>query len=180
MEVWKDVVGFEGLYQVSNTGIVKSLSRVSLNEGSYSGSIKVKGRNLIQSVNRLGYHVLTLFKDGKRHFKIVHRIVAEAFIENPCRHPEVNHKDLNKSNNSVENLEWCDRSYNVNHMFDNKIKSSKYKGVSYSADRGKWCAYINILGKRIAIGRYSTEEEAKERRDEFITNLKNINHEAFI
>jgi hypothetical protein len=180
MEEWKDVIGFEGLYQVSNTGEVKSLGRISSNKGSYSGCIKVKEIYLKQSITRLGYHVLTLFKDGRRHFKIVHRIVAEAFIENPKGYLEVNHKDLDKSNNTVLNLEWCDRIYNMNHMFENKIKSSKYKGVSYSKERDKWCAYINILGKKVAIGRYNTEEEAKQNREEFIIKLKNTKHEELI
>ena len=180
MKEWKDVIGFEGLYQVSNTGEVKSLARISTNKGSYSGCIKVKERNLKQCINRLGYYVLTLFKDGKRHFKTVHRIVAEAFIENPKQYPEVNHKDLDKSNNNVVNLEWCDRFYNINHMFENKIKSSKYKGVSYSKERDKWCAYVNILGKKLSIGRYSTEEEANKNREQFITKLKNTKHEELI
>ncbi len=180
MEIWKDVVGFEGLYQVSNTGKVKGIKRKSLNSGSYSGVINVKERQLKQTKNKLGYHVLTLFKDGKRYFKIVHRIVAEAFIENNNNLPEVNHKDLNKSNNNVSNLEWCDRCQNINHMYQNRDKSSKYKGVSYSKKRNKWCAYIDINKKRLALGRFNSEIEAKEFRQNFINQLKQINHETFV
>ena len=82
MEKWKSINGFEGLYEVSNFGRVKSVARKALNKGNFSGSTSVKERILKQTKNRLGYHVLTLFKSGKRHFKIVHRLVAQAFIEN--------------------------------------------------------------------------------------------------
>lgn len=180
MEEWKDVLGFEGLYLVSNTGKVKSLSRKSSNSGSYSGFVMVREKELKQTTNRLGYKTITLFKDGSRHFKIVHRIVAEAFIENPNNYQEVNHKDLDKSNNNVSNLEWCNRSMNINHMYENKYTTSSYKGVSYSKDRKKWCAYVDIMGKRLSLGRFDTEETAKQYRDTFINNLINITHEEFI
>lgn len=180
MEQWKDVIGFEGLYQVSNTGKVKSLKRKSTNTGSYNGFVSVKEKELKQTINRLGYHVLTLFKDGCRHFRIVHRLVAEAFLENKNNYKEVNHKDFNKSNNHVFNLEWCDRSFNINHSFRNREKSSKYTGVSYSKERNKWTAYIDIIDKRLMLGRYNTELDAKNYRQEFINKLKTINYEKLV
>lgn len=102
MEVWKDVVGYEGLYEVSNAGHVRSLHW-------YGGDNVV----LLKSNKRKnGYLSLCLTKNGKHKTYLVHRIVAEAFIPNPDGLEMINHKDENKANNKVENLEWCTRSYN--------------------------------------------------------------------
>jgi hypothetical protein len=180
MERWKDVKGFEGLYQVSNLGRVKSLSRKSKNAGSYNGYVTIKERIMKQTINRLGYHVITLFKDGNRNFKIVHRLVAESFIENPKNYKEVNHKDLDKSNNNALNLEWCNREQNINHFYNSKVTSSKYKGVSYQKDRNKWLAYVVLNKVRVMLGRFDSEEEASIIRTEFIKQLKNINYEKLI
>ena len=105
MEIWKDIDGYEGLYQISNEGRVKSLKYNHTNEEKF---LKAKR-------NRNGYLLVGLCKDGKPKKKLVHRLVAEAFIENPNGLPQVNHKDENKMNNCVENLEWCDASYNTNY-----------------------------------------------------------------
>ena len=180
MEIWKNIKGYEGLYQVSNTGKVKSLKRKSINNGSFSGFVSVKEKELKQTINRLGYHVVTLFKEGKRNFKIVHRLVAQEFIYKPDEYKEVNHLDLNKSNNHVTNLQWCDRKQNINHYYENSNKSSKYKGVSYSKERNKWSAYIDINKKRLSLGRFETELQAKEYRENFINQLKQINYEKSI
>lgn len=180
METWKDIIGFEGLYQVSDTGKVKSMKRKSMNAGSYNGFVSVQERELKQTINRLGYHVLTLFKDGCRHFRIVHRLVAEAFLENKKKYKEVNHKDLDKSNNHVSNLEWCDRSYNINHSYTKRYKSSIYKGVSYSEERKSWVAYLELFDRRLMLGRHKTELDAKNYRQEFINKLKKINYEELV
>lgn len=116
MEIWKDVVGFEGLYKVSNQGNIKSLDRqVNVSRGSKR---IVKGKQLMpystQRKNCL-YKGVVLYKDTKKHRKTVHRIVAEAFIPNPHNLPCVNHKDENRFNNAADNLEWCDVKYNNNY-----------------------------------------------------------------
>ncbi len=98
MEEWKDI-GYEGLYQVSNFGRVKSLERV------ISG--KKYKEKILTCRNKHGYPVVALCKDGAHKFVRVHRIVAQTFIENPLSLPEVNHLDGNKNNNRVTNLEWC-------------------------------------------------------------------------
>ena len=123
---------------------------------------------------------MTLFKNGKRDFKIVHRLVAEAFLEKESGYNEVNHIDLNKSNNNVSNLEWCNRSQNVNHFYKSQKTSSIYKGVSYQKDRRKYVAYIDLHKKRITLGRFDTEKEAKEYRDNFIEKLKETSYESII
>lgn len=112
-EIWKPIAGYEGSYEVSSLGRVRSLDRkVSLYNG---GSYIRKGALMVLRTNYDGYLDVNLSKDGASRKRIVHRLVAEAFIENPDNLPEVNHKDEDKKNNSVENLEWCSREYNMNY-----------------------------------------------------------------
>lgn len=109
-EVWKDIQGYEGYYQVSNKGNVRSVDR----EVRCSNSIRFyKGRILSQCEDDHGYYRVLLSKAGKHRSSQVHRLVAEAFIENPNDLPEVNHKDEISKNNCVENLEWCSKKYNL-------------------------------------------------------------------
>lgn len=114
IEYWRPVVGYEGLYEVSNKGRVRSLDRyIKDRNGNYTHFLK--GRILSQATIRKGYKQVQLSKDGTQTPKRVHRLVAEAFIPNPLNLPQINHKDCNPSNNSVENLEWCDAKYNSNY-----------------------------------------------------------------
>lgn len=107
-EIWKDVCGYEGVYQVSSMGRVKSLI----------GTEKIR-----QPVfHRQGYLQLSLHKDGTKKLFLIHRLVALAFIPNLHDKPDVNHKDGNKSNNSVENLEWVNCSENNKHAYSTKLK----------------------------------------------------------
>lgn len=100
LEEWKDIIGYEGLYQISSLGRVKT--------------IKTNKIRKLEKV-RSGYLRVMLHKNNKPERFLVHRLVAEVFIDNPDKLPEVNHKDENKLNNKVENLEWCDRKYNCNY-----------------------------------------------------------------
>nr|UVX78857.1 MAG: zinc-binding loop region of homing endonuclease [Bacteriophage sp.] len=102
MEIWKDIQEYEGKYQVSNFGRVKRLW--------YGKERILKGSKTIK-----GYLIVGLSKEGKRTFYTVHRLVAEAFLDNPHNYPCINHKDENHSNNNVDNLEWCDYKYNSNY-----------------------------------------------------------------
>lgn len=108
-EVWKDVVGYEGLYQVSNTGKIRGLDRLSSCNQFVSGKIKE------QRHDKDGYLKVTLCKDGNKKCHSVHRLVATAFIPNPNDFPVINHKDENPQNNNVDNLEWCTVKYNTNY-----------------------------------------------------------------
>lgn len=110
-EIWKDIEDYEGWYQVSNTGRVRSLNRVVQRADGISSTLK--GRVLKPSSNKCGYLVVFLCKDGKRTTKTTHRLVAQAFIPNPEGLPQVNHKNEVKTDNRVENLEWCDAAYNL-------------------------------------------------------------------
>lgn len=127
-ELWKDVVGYNGKYQVSNRGSVRSLS--------YAGQGICKLRKL--EITSRGYCQLSLYIEGVRKVHSVHRLVAEAFIPNPGNLPEVNHIDENKSNNYVENLEWCTRKYNVNYGTSSKRSAiSQSKAVIAMNDEGE-------------------------------------------
>lgn len=111
-EVWKDINGYEGLYQVSNFGNVKSLDR----KIECCNSIRIyKGKTLSKCIDDKGYERVLLTVAGKHKSAQVHRLVASAFIENAGNLPEVNHKDENPTNNCVDNLEWCTKKYNLDY-----------------------------------------------------------------
>lgn len=113
-EIWKDVEGFEGFYQVSNLGRVKSLPRLhKFAHGYYMTKEKILSPRTCGKQRE--YLAVSLQIDGKTKQYKVHRLVAIAFIPNPCGYNEINHKDENKGNNKMDNLEWCTRSYNVNY-----------------------------------------------------------------
>lgn len=111
-EIWRPVIGYEGRYEVSNLGRIKSLSRIV--DNGYSRR-KIRERILSQNLSHSGYRFIVVTKDGKQHSLRVHRLVAMAFIKNPHGYNEVNHKNEIKTDNRVENLEWCNREYNNNY-----------------------------------------------------------------
>ena len=122
MEIWKDIEGFEGYYQVSNLGRVKSVERY-VNHPS-GGLKKLKSKIMTKYISKQGYHTVTLRNLGRKVAK-VHRLVCNAFLDNPLKKENVNHKNGIKTDNRVENLEWCTQLENVNHaiktnLFDNK------------------------------------------------------------
>ena len=135
-EIWKDIIGYEGLYQVSNYGRVKSLSKEKI--GKHNTVYFTKEIILKYGVQTNGYYNVSLYTDGKPITKTIHRLVAQAFIPNPNNYSQVNHKDENKHNNFVwinedgsvdlekSNLEWCTAKYNCNYgsrndkMLDNR------------------------------------------------------------
>lgn len=112
-EIWKDIPGYEGLYQVSNLGRVKSLERYKDNNG---GLVKMPEK-IMQGGIRNGYVLVSLTKDGKRKSFSAHRLVAQAFIQNPEDKPTVNHINGNKRDNRVDNLEWNTDLENIRHAF---------------------------------------------------------------
>ncbi len=112
MEEWKDIKGFEGRYKVSNEGRVKSIDSVII---TGRGVRHYTEHFLTPAAIKNGYLKVYLSSEKKSKWYLIHRLVAEAFIENPDNLPEINHKDENTSNNKVENLEWCDRKYNINY-----------------------------------------------------------------
>lgn len=105
-EIWKDVEGYEGCYQVSNFGRVKSLG---------NGKTHNSSERILKGNNIKGYLVVNLSKEGNKKQYLIHRLVAQAFIPNPNKLLQVNHIDEDKTNNKVSNLEWCSAKYNMNY-----------------------------------------------------------------
>ena len=111
-EIWKDIEGYERLYQVSSLGRVRSVDRPVC---VHNATRIAKGQIIAQHITKSGYCVVDLYKNNKRKALQVHRLVAVAFLPNPNNLPQVNHKSEVKTENFVENLEWCGQSYNVSY-----------------------------------------------------------------
>lgn len=131
-EEWKDIIDYEGLYQVSNLGRIKR---------KY---IHRKEKVLKQCLNENGYLHIALCKNGKRITKSVHKIVAIHFLPNSNNLPQINHKDENKKNNCVDNLEWCDAKYNNNYGSKNKRQSVAKKN-DYRLSKSVVCIETGIV-----------------------------------
>ena len=148
-EIWKDVVGYEGLYQVSNLGRVRSVDKIILRKDKKQQHFKskiIKG-----NPNKFGYLLVCLRKNNTNKYFQVHRLVAIAFIPNPNNYPCVNHKDETKTNNNTENLEWCTYKYNANYGTSRlraietrrkkyKIEDIIAKGKKTKKEKGIWNA----------------------------------------
>ena len=119
VEVYKNIEGFEK-YQISNYGNVKSFCM---------GKEKI----LKQKISKFGYHRVTLSKNNKKHYKLISRLVGFAFIENINNYPDINHIDANKSNNKVDNLEWCTKKQNTMHY----VKYFRKKRIGQDHNRAK-------------------------------------------
>lgn len=150
-EIWKDIKGYEDLYQVSNLGRVRSLNHFRKNG---TGIYLQKGR-ILNPQNTGGYCFVRLSKNGKDKAYLIHRLVAQTFILNLKQYNEINHKDENKKNNRVDNLEWCTHKYNINYGDGNKKRSlteSKTKSLNtYSQN------YNGFGGKKKAVLQYDLE-----------------------
>ena len=112
-EVWKDIPEYEGLYQASTLGRIKSLKRYYKTGRGGLQLLPERIRKL--SIKRTGYVEVALCKNGVHRCFLVHRIIGKLFVPNPNNYEEINHKDENLKNNCADNLEWCDHSYNINY-----------------------------------------------------------------
>lgn len=157
MEEFRDIKGYEGFYQISSLGRVKSLSRLNS-----VGSL-IKEKILKSNIGSHGYLLVGLHKNSKRKTKNVHQLVAIAFLgHEPNGHKGLvtDHKDNNPLNNNKSNLQLITNRENASK--DQKNGSSKYIGVCWSKDKGKWESQISINGKTKKLGRFNNELEASE------------------
>lgn len=125
MEIWKSIPGFEGYYEASTFGNIRSLDRYCELDGRWGRYTRFKpGKMMTPKFDGRGlYLMIVLSKDGVTKKYLVHRLIAMTFVDNPNNLPEVNHIDENKTNNRPENLEWCDHKYNNN--YGSKATSSR-------------------------------------------------------
>ena len=133
--VRKPIKGYEGHYEVDQFGRVYSVDRiVHVNDNFREYDKPLKGKRMKQSVHTKGYKTVPLTKDGKTTTHYVHRLVAEAFIPNPSNLPFINHKDEDKTNNFVENLEWCTEQYNATYGKAREKQAKKLRGRKHSEE----------------------------------------------
>lgn len=137
-EIWKDIEGYEGIYQVSNFGRVKSLGRVI---DTKNGRTTVKG--VIMSPCGKPYLFVYLNKNHKSKYHAVHRLVAQAFIPNLENKPQVNHIDGNKTNNAVSNLEWVTQSENMLHAYRIGLEKSPKGRHNYWSEKKTKAIHLN-------------------------------------
>lgn len=170
-EIFRDISGYEGLYQVSNFGNVKRLEYQRYNKMTKTYS-KYKEHNLKLLLNNNGYKIVNLCKNGITKLTLVHRLVAQAFIKNTNNYNCINHIDGNKTNNNIENLEWCTYKENIQHAYRTGLnKKSKevnqyslngeylstYKSTykaSYATGINQSNIYMCCVGKRKTAGKY--------------------------
>lgn len=148
IEIWKDIEDFEGLYQVSNFGRVKSIERVveySCKNHQNGGKHTVECKILKESTDKKGYKRISLYKNNKSYPKFVHRLVAQAFIPNPENKETVNHIDFNSGNNNIENLEWTTIEENNAWSHDNGRYNNKiYQMIKVIFTDGRTEIYPSI------------------------------------
>lgn len=190
-EIWQDITGYDGDYQVSNYGRVRSCKK---RESPFV---------LKQIAQRNGYMSVSLWKNGRKRNFLVHRLVAIAFVTNPCEYNEINHRDENKQNNFSDNLEWCSHAYNMRYgNTRNKISqgvhgrtawnkgekcpdisarqfghehphitkamlrnnTSGIMGVSFNKSKQTYTAYIGYQKKHYYLGDFASKDEAIRQR----------------
>lgn len=156
-EVWKDIKDYEGLYQVSNLGNVRSLN--------YNHTNKVKV--LIPKKNRKYWYVC-LHRNNKQYYHTIHRLVAETFIPNPENKEQVNHIDGNKYNNNVDNLEWCTQTENIRHAMNTGLL--KLRGADNP--RSKSVQQLDLDGNILKT--YGSIREAGRELNKTCTSIANV------
>lgn len=154
IEEWKDIKGYEGLYQVSNIGRVKSLNRVvNKNDGKL---YPVKEQILKRSIDIKGYIRATLCGVNIPKNCQVHRLVALEFIHNPKNKPQVNHINGIKTDNRIENLEWCTAQENIQHAIDHKLRNHKVKVLMLTKNNIKLFWFDSMKSAENITGIYYT------------------------
>lgn len=179
-EVWKPIKGYEGRYEVSNLGNVRSLPVVRYQPSSHKDVMMYKrhpGKKLTPTENGHGYLLVGLYDGGKGKNHYIHRLVAEAFVNNPDNLPNVNHKDFNRSNNSADNLEWVTQKENTMYSSERmsrpkRISKKTMTGEKYITVRCEKYRF-SIRNKKVRFdGEYNTIEEAIKKRNAVLADAK--------
>lgn len=163
-EIWKDIEGFEGLYQVSNLGRVKSLERYVY----HGDKAMLRKERIRRPYDNQGYWNLTINKDGKEYHTTIHQLVAKAFVPNPDNKPVVNHIDGDKKNNRADNLEWVTVAENARHAIKMGLISAEQcringrKSIDATAIRVKCEDTGQLFESIIAVKRYTKSDAIQE------------------
>jgi hypothetical protein len=171
-EIYLNINDYIGLYQISNFGNTKSLLKIRPC-GKHKFVDRIYEEKLLKNfTDKRGYVYVTLTKDGVNKKYLLHRLIAETFIENKNNLPYVNHINGIKNDNRIENLEWVSaRENNCHYSNLRKLKTSKYVGVNFDLRSKKWRSQITLNKNKIHLGYFLTEEEAYQQRINF--ELKN-------
>lgn len=182
-EIWKDIEGFEGLYQVSNLGRVKSLSR-SVFMINYKRSVITNEKILKNNIGNVGYPRVSLFKSGISKQFCVHTLVANAFIPNPENLSDVNHIDGDRTNSNLNNLERVSRRENATHSILRRGINGSTLGVTFCKTqnkKNKWKSSIWINGRgHVFLGQFQTKEEASKAYQKALIDYKIKNKYAIV
>ena len=157
-EIWKDIKGYEGYYQVSNYGRVKSLDRY-VNHNTRKSIFLRKGKILKPYKNNTGYLQVTLRINNKNNMFLLHRLIYQAFIDRLLPNLQIDHIDNNPLNNCIDNLQQVTNRENCS---KDKKGVSKYTGVSWNKNNNKWQVKIYIKKKLLHLGLFTDELEAAE------------------
>jgi len=139
-------------------------------------SINIKGEVINDKTERImksyldshGYYIVTLYKNNKEKKYKIHRLIGKYFIENPNNYLEIDHKNGNRADNTIENLRWCNSSQNKRNMKKRENTTSRFKGISFCKRDNKWRAQCKLNGKVKHIGYYNTEIEGAEAYNNFV------------
>lgn len=175
-EIWKDVVGYEGVYMISNFGRVKSLSRRIrfLQRDSKEELYRTSNTKILTSKSDNNGYKLVILRNGIKPKTIrVHTLVAQSFLkhENNNRKLVIDHIDNDRTNNHINNIQIITQRLNCSK--DKKNKSSKYTGVHFCKTSNKWCAMIRFNGARKNLGLFKNEEDARDSYVKFLNKIKN-------
>ena len=162
-EIWKDIPEYEGYYQASNLGHVRSIDRRVPNRKKGYTDMFFKGRILKPKVDRYGYLMIVLSKEHIRKNTTVHRMIAKTFIPNPNNYPDINHKDNFKINNKIENLEWCTCQMNNFHRWKSKNQ------IEYKLNDGVIIIDQKTINRSLGHATKLNSQKVKEMRELYLT-----------
>lgn len=168
-EIWKDIIGYEGYYQVSSIGRVRGLRRTVGDRFL----VELPEKIMATSLNDAGYAMVDLYMNSNRKTMRVHRLVATAFIENPQNKPQVNHKNSIRNDNDVSNLEWCTPSENTQHGYDFGFLSGYWTGKVGAKNHSSIpIIQMDMLGNEIK--EFAGQCEAERETGIFQTNIGKV------